>query len=251
MNVCLWHVLNTPRTLSLSLSKTQQQVWGMKYDGNERDVIIMLPFFIHSMAFAKVITNFFHTAANDLCVCQFQYVLRRIIKNERSPPRAQLRALAIRFISCSYYIHGWWRGGRGWWMNVDVIKQFSVCLKVCNFQPLPHRHLHTGSKLLPFTRHENKNYFPIFLSCHPPFFSAKDNCQGWKMKKKNPVASSRRRRIVFYFVSVVFGTIFFYICMSIFSLFPLSKFILRLHKTSSLFFILHNSPSSIPHSKKK
>lgn len=134
----------------------------MKYDGSERDVIIMLPFFIHSAAFAKVITSF-------ASVC----VTFSVLQGWKITPACQLRALAIHFC-CNHLSR---EREREWWMNVDVIKQFSVCLKVCNFNPCACCLAYMKIKII----------FPFFFS-HPPFFAAKDNCQGCR-ENSPPVAS--------------------------------------------------------------
>lgn len=140
----------------------------MKYDGNERDVIIMLPFFIQWHLHKSLPTSSTHS---DLCVsipaCFESYNKKWKITPACS---ATCTCHSFYFVQLLFMVVKRW--GRGWWMNVDVIKQFSVCLKVCNFQPLPpHRHHYTeASKLLPFTRHENKNYFLIFLP-PPALFS--------------------------------------------------------------------------------
>jgi hypothetical protein len=55
-------------------------------------------------------------------------------------------------------------------MNVDVIKQFSVCLKVCNFQPLP------ACRRLPHVAFLQDMKIKIIFSFffrHPPFFHCK------------------------------------------------------------------------------
>lgn len=126
-------------------------------------------------------------------------------------------------------------------MNVDVIKQFSVCLKVLQLStPASSASSSSYSKLLPFTRHENKNYFPIFLSCHPPFLFCKRQLPRMENEEeKSCCFTTTSSKDCVLFCECCFWHTFFYICMSIFSFsshIPLSKFILRLHKTFFLYF---------------
>lgn len=246
MNVCLWHVFNIPH--KNTTASLRNEIWW-KWARCNYNVAFFL--FIQWHLHKSLPTSSTHS---DLCVsipaCFESYNKKWKITPACS---ATCTCHSFYFVQLLFMVVKRW--GRGWWMNVDVIKQFSVCLKVCNFQPLPpHRHHYTeASKLLPFTRHENKNYFPIFLSCHPPFFLCKRQLPRMENKEeKSCCFFTSSKDCILFFVSVVFGTIFFiYACL--YFLFPLT------HRFQNLFFvylkppafILHNSPSSIPHSSKK